>query len=230
VKYVNFDNFLNADWNKIHIDCCEGIARSNIRLVGPGAIAKDPNLPYLRPHMLDDFLDAADPLVKEAALRLPKSQRLGFLTFHSGVFMLPSIIIRDTEAYNKKHLAATVVDHPDAIYFKPLLTWIKSCGVFEEFGRIVIFLALHGGKTRAHRDVDTNKFPCEPFLWLNPSGHKQFHVDDELVTSKSAWFNSHFRHYSDPAIKATYSVRIDGVFTSIAKDYIREQGYNDGQV
>lgn len=121
-------------------------------------------------------------------------------------------------SYEHKHLADHCPKTAAALHFGFLFEWIDQQRVFEQWGRVVFWLAERGQSSALHRDYPTDD-ATEPdeFIWLDLTKTKQFFVSDGVtkspITSRAAWFNNRDWHGSEPATQLTYSLRIDGVFT-----------------
>lgn len=137
-----------------------------------------------------------------------------------------SLSIRNTPdgAYDKKHLFSETVNTPCAVNFSWIKDEIESWGVFEQYGRIIMFANEHHSYTPIHRDWDQQ----DEFVWIGITDTKKFFVFNEetgekhYVTGRANTFSNADYHGSDPSSCAGLSLRVDGVFTKETRDKLRE--------
>lgn len=225
---VELDDYLNTDWQSLHEHACLGIARSRIEFASPGMTDdtgyKSKSIKGQMFQQLISQLPESAQLISSRIKIVPN--QAAYLTFLTGANMLPVITVRNAP-YKDKHSAKARQDTPATQHFDHLINWIDDSGMFVETGRIIIFLSMEGGQTRKH--TDTSGPNNDEFVWLNPSGRKLFWVMSSdgvkrFVASYSAWFDTSKYHGSDIADTTTYSIRVDGVFTDQAREYIKQHG------
>lgn len=125
--------------------------------------------------------------------------------------------IRD-DNYFKKHKKEACIDTPVSSHFGFLLDWLDGSGVFEEYGRVILFLNEPGTSTPMHRDYPFPVSQKNQFIWLSLGNSKSFFVADDNgtkhhITSRCAIFDNANWHGSEPCCHATWSLRVDGVFS-----------------
>jgi hypothetical protein len=129
-------------------------------------------------------------------------------------------------SYESKHLSRACHRTPAAEHWQFLFDWIRAQAVFEQWGRVVIFIANPGEQSILHKDYPDDLEHDDEFIWIDLTKSKQFFIWDSArdqeypVTSRAAWFNNSDWHGSHPAEKTTYSIRIDGVFTTKFRDLL----------
>ena len=137
-----------------------------------------------------------------------------------------SLSIRNTPDgnYNDKHLYEKTINMPCATNFSWLKDEVESWGIFEQFGRVILFANDHHSYTPIHRDWDKQ----DEFVWIGHSDNKHFFVYDEqtgtkhYVTGRANTFSNADYHGSDPSTRAGISLRVDGVFTTHVRDTLRD--------
>lgn len=140
-------------------------------------------------------------------------------------------------SYGEKHLRQGCIDTPITKEFQFLFDWLDKEDIFDEYGRVLMFLNEPGVETIRHRDYPNPKSHKNEFIWITLNDIKRFYVYDadidkkDYITSKVAYFDNANWHGSDPMPYANWSLRIDGVFSdnflnkTSLKDHFR---YFDG--
>jgi hypothetical protein len=139
------------------------------------------------------------------------------------------IRIMKQDHYGSKHLRDSCIDTPITHEFDFLFNWIGSQNVFNEYGRVVMFINEPGVQTITHRDYPNPRSHRNEFIWLTLNSLKKFFVlnDDgskNYVDSPVAYFDNANWHGSDPSQFANWSLRIDGVFSD---DFLNRTGLYD---
>lgn len=123
------------------------------------------------------------------------------------------------DSYGKKHLRSSCIDTPITKEFCFLFDWIDSQAIFEQYGRVVLFINEPGVATVRHRDYPNPNSHRNEFIWLTLDDRKKFYIYDEttdiknMIGSPVACFDNANWHGSDPSPYASWSLRIDGVFS-----------------
>mgnify|MGYP003450975896 CR=1 FL=1 len=121
-------------------------------------------------------------------------------------------------------------DTSNTQFFPNLMQWIRRLPM-EEVGRVLLFVNEHSCHVQEHSDFKhsrqdrgykANNPHQYEFIWIRDSleTSKSFYVLDELTGNKfyveghAAWFNSFDVHGADPSPNMTYSLRVDGRFTT----------------
>lgn len=124
--------------------------------------------------------------------------------------------------YEEKHLRSKVVARPCIKNFTWLDEEIESWGLFQEFGRIILFQNEHHSYTPIHKDWDEQG---DEFVWIGLTD-KKFFVYDEVndvkhhFTGRAIAFSNADYHGGEPANGVSLSLRVDGVFTQEAREKI----------
>jgi hypothetical protein len=126
--------------------------------------------------------------------------------------------------YATKHIKDKCIESKHASYFDSLFDWIKQENVFKEFGRVVVFLNEPGVPTHIHFDEPHRK---NEFIWISLSNRKKFFIYDTETQTKHyldglvGIFDTSNYHGADAGDYASWSIRIDGVFTD---DFLNRTG------
>ena len=129
------------------------------------------------------------------------------------------LILRHSEFnnYSTKATSSKCKDQPIISNFSAFMKWLEKEKIFDEIGRIVIFLNEPGSCAIEHRDYYDGISRKDQFIWICPLGNKQFYIrdDDKKVYLKSrfCYFDNANIHGSDPAEQNSFSIRVDGVFS-----------------
>jgi hypothetical protein len=139
------------------------------------------------------------------------------------------IRVMKQDHYSTKHLHDSCIDTPVTNDFKFLFEWIDSQNVFNEYGRVVMFINEPGVKTVTHRDYPNPRSHRNEFIWLTLNSLKRFFVLDNDGTkhytdSRVIYFDNANWHGSEPCQFANWSLRIDGVFSD---DFLNRTGLYD---
>jgi hypothetical protein len=101
--------------------------------------------------------------------------------------------------------------------FTSFKNWLDNSEIFESYGRVLIFLNEKGTDVLDHRDYFDGISKKDQFIWISPLGTKNFYVRDEIekffVKSRFCIFDNANIHGGDPSPVATFSIRVDGIFT-----------------
>lgn len=121
--------------------------------------------------------------------------------------------------------------------FPSVFKFIEESEVFASLGRINFFIQEHMCPIPIHNDyphalsgpkVGYHAPAEKEFLWLNPRMIKNFYVLDDVtgvkheIATPAAWFNGLDLHGGDPINSMTWSLRIDGKFSSKFKHKLDE--------
>ena len=117
----------------------------------------------------------------------------------------------------------------EASEFSLLIDFVETLP-FEYTGRILLIYDNGGHSVPAHRDHETEDI-CHDFIWLRTNVRKPFYLLNQNTGEKlyvdgySAWFDTvNQYHGSDAAEGLTFSLRVDGRFTS---DFRKQIPYSD---
>jgi hypothetical protein len=228
--YINLDPFLDiASLDKIEDEILIGIAKSRSSAgptnSGTGYLDKTkPSVPEIYRKILEDVDHPYYKLISSLKDWEPQT----FIQYKWPSHVLGHcILLRIGSSYDTKNSATDSRDFPAIKNFKPLIDWVDSQNVFEEVGRIIIFLNDPFSKTIEHRDYPDGISRKDNFIWINPLMRKRFYVKDNdikhYVESKVAFFDSANVHGSDPSDTSCFSIRFDGKFS---EDFLKRTGLN----
>lgn len=122
------------------------------------------------------------------------------------------------DLYNKKHLRDFCTDTPAAKSFEFFFQWLDRQQIFSEYGRAILFINEPGTSTTLHRDYPFPTSYKNQFVWITLGKTKNFFIQEDngskhYVTSRCALFDNANWHGSDPCKYASWSLRVDGVFS-----------------
>lgn len=105
-----------------------------------------------------------------------------------------------------------------AIYFPTLLLFIRELPFFSEIGRMLIICSFDGHETPEHRDHGFSDL-TQQFVWLRLDRNKNFYIKDSnsrkhFVDCNCLWFDSRLLHGTENSSFPSFSIRVDGVFSS----------------
>lgn len=134
------------------------------------------------------------------------------------VYGQQSVPIIYPKSWFTKHIKNETVETENTKYFKFLFDWLDTEQIFSEYGRVVVFLNEPGVSTPIHQDSPdaTRK---DEFIWLSLGDRKKFFVYDVETDTKHylhspiGTFDATNYHGADPGEFASWSMRIDGVFS-----------------
>jgi hypothetical protein len=109
--------------------------------------------------------------------------------------------------------------------FKPLLDWVDSQNIFSDYGRVNLFINEPYTLTPIHYDPPSNEYTDkDQFIWITLDDRKKFFVYDPesktkpYLTGYIGTFDNHNYHGSEATEFASYSIRVDGVFSKLFLD------------
>jgi hypothetical protein len=157
-------------------------------------------------------------------------QFAGWLRYNQDlVYGQQSIQIRCPKQWHTKHLSDQVVDTGNVQHWQPLFTWIKEQGIFQEYGRVVVFLNEPGVTTPIHQD-SPDPTRRDEFIWISLGNRKKMFVYDDkknikhYLTTPIGTFDATNYHGADASDLANWSLRVDGIFL---KEFLDKTGlYN----
>jgi hypothetical protein len=129
------------------------------------------------------------------------------------------LVLRQSESnnYSTKGKSSKCSDQPIMSNFTSFMKWLEEENIFDEIGRIVIFLNEPGSCSIEHKDYVDGISRKDQFVWICPLGNKKFYVRDDTekvyLKSRFCYFDNANIHGSDPAEQNTFSIRVDGIFS-----------------
>lgn len=160
------------------------------------------------------------------------NQRRKYLKLRYGVYNPSHTIYLKKPSGRNYYSIANSSENPwtdNKKHFPELVAWIERLP-FESIGRVIFFVHEHDCDLVMHSDLKYSKEPSEKykanspheteFVWIRPNMGKNFFVYDEernermYVKGYSAFFNSYDVHGGDATDTMTYSLRVDGTYTS----------------
>jgi hypothetical protein len=130
-----------------------------------------------------------------------------------------SISVYYATSFDKKHLREHCKGTKAVEYFKVLFDWLDNQDIFKEYGRVVVFPNEPSTTTPIHHDWPDGISRKDEFIWINLDQRKKFFVYDKetdtkhYVNSKICTFDNAENHGCDAVEWATWSIRIDGIFS-----------------
>jgi hypothetical protein len=225
--FIDLDPYLDIErFEAMHDELAEGIARS-MQHVEPVVIGSKPaqfDMSLSEVEVaLQEHKDTDQRLAKLIAEGASRQVLYDYVKFaHPSVALGKKILLRTYKNYHSafglKHLSRMNVDMPAYQHFEGLRKFIDDSGVFREIGRIIIFLTERHALAEPHCDYADGKSRKDQFLWLNPRRAKKFYVLDtefqkHYLTGVANTFDNATWHGGDPAEFATFTIRVDGMFS-----------------
>lgn len=118
---------------------------------------------------------------------------------------------------------------PLAEYFPNVIKWIDSLDIFSHIGRAGFFVVEAGGISFEHRDPAVDpEFPdvLAEFIHIRPNLDRPFYVrDDETfektyINTRVGYWNNQDWHGGEQILKASYGLRLTGLFSELFKKKI----------
>jgi hypothetical protein len=135
-----------------------------------------------------------------------------------------SLQIRYPKEWSTKHLAEQTVDTDNVQYWQPFFDWLNKQNVFEQYGRVVVFLNEPGVATPIHQD-SPDPARKDEFIWISLDNRKKMFVFDgttkHYLTTPIGTFDATNYHGAEASDLASWSLRVDGVFS---KDFLDRTG------
>jgi hypothetical protein len=110
--------------------------------------------------------------------------------------------------------------------FPGLVGWIERQGLFEEIGRVSVFLTEHDNMVVEHRADDVQDPRYRDVVWLRTRCDRTLYIVDRdtrerhYIHSHAAVFSSRDYYGGDPCPKITFHLRVDGSFTARTREYV----------
>jgi len=218
-SYVNVQSLLEL---KPYLDYA--VVKSSVS-AKPGGYYSYMSLEQKGPGIYDiqeSEIDTSLPFVKDL---IDNDQLVSWLRYQKDViYGQQSIQIIYAPDYTTKHIRDKCVATKHANYFESLFDWTKQENIFKEFGRVVVFLNEPGVSTHIHFDEPHQK---NEFIWISLSNRKRFFMYDVDTQTKHyldglvGIFDTSNYHGADASDYASWSIRIDGVFTD---DFLNRTG------
>lgn len=220
--YLPLDTHVDVEsFDAIIDDLLVGIAKSKYAAgptnTGPGYIDKSKQSVYEIYRQITG--DCTHPYFKTLA-SLKNWEPYTFIQYKWPSHVLGQCLVLRSSGignYTTKHQDASCKDYPIMVNFTSLMSYIESQEIFQSIGRVVVFLNEAGTPTLEHKDYEDGISRKDQFIWISPQQTKKFYIRDNCekiyVESKFCYFDSANIHGADPVDTATFSIRIDGVFS-----------------
>jgi hypothetical protein len=217
--YLNFDNHLDLDTLYSVRSKISAFVAFNSNLIRPTKYTvgnfQESHTKGIVDYQLE-YSNSHDPLIQEL---LSKDAFGHYIVFEQPVrHGSMSMNLRySTSGYQNKHLAKECqrvdVDHNFSFFYD----WLDKQNIFEEYGRVNLFINHPGTFSEIHRDhPPLYEYVQDQFLWINLFDRKKFFLLDNdkkvYVESACAWFDTNNYHGTDPVTQSCYTIRVDGVF------------------
>lgn len=192
------------------------------RLVTPARYYKDQFLDQLNPGLSDVLESYATAIRGELEFLQDlreQDQLASWLRYNKDlIYGQQSVPIIYPKNWLTKHLKEETVETENVKYFKFFFDWLANEQIFAEFGRVCVFLNEPGVATPIHFDSDDSTRRDE-FIWLSLDNRKKFFVYDKTTNTKHylnspiGTFDATNYHGADPGEFASWSIRVDGIFS-----------------
>jgi hypothetical protein len=231
--FIDCQQYVDVDGIKqLEKEICYGLAKSQWQagVYGPGILDEEFRKSFISLSFKYQKTQLSGDEQREF-LSLNRNQQSKFFKLYEKMYSASHVIyIRDfkdksIKSYEDKAKTDSTFLTDDSKYFPNLLKWIEKLP-FEEIGRIIFFIHEHDCELLIHRDGVNYKPHKNEFLWINPTIDKEFFIWDEItqtkhvVTSPVAFFNDMDMHGGGRPKYMTWSLRVDGKFTSEFKKLI----------
>ena len=138
-----------------------------------------------------------------------------------------SFVLRYPMNYKLKHLAKECCRIPEDTKFNFFYNWLDNQHIFSDYGSVSFFINYPGSFTPIHKDYPrVDEANSDEFIWIKFNQHKQFFLYNNNTEEKiyapgyCNWFNTGNWHGSDPVTQASYTLRVDGIFSDEFKSKI----------
>jgi hypothetical protein len=156
---------------------------------------------------------------------MPAKDQRKFAALHGGLFTMMAAMVVNQGSHENRGGSGNLPHPTNYKLFTNLVSWIDAQDIFEQTGRIVIFLNPPGFPQGLHRDSPESLPIVEEFLWFCPAKNKRIVLYEEGTTvvaqSSAVWFNSNQLHGSTESLGHSYSIRVDGKFNPRARAFLR---------
>lgn len=231
--FLNFDHHLDIDGLLEIKPYISAFIAKNHHLLKPTKFQSDWDFFHMEnpPPGVNDYLTKfranpdiiLDPNLREIVTNLLNCDQYGsYIVFEQDVLWGTfSMAIRYSKDYMTKHRAAECTAQLEDKQFAFFYEWLDKQAIFNEYGRVNLFINYQGSNGPTHRDYpDASQPNQDEFILINfnPNNKKLFVIDNDTnekiyISGYCNWFNTSNLHGSDPAPQACYSLRVDGVFS-----------------
>jgi hypothetical protein len=219
--FVDLDDFVDVQrLNALHDSMALGIAKA-MQYSEPVVIGSSDAQFDRRLTEVDLWIRQHPELLK---LGLTPTQLYDYVKFSQPTISLGrKILLRTYNNYHggfaMKHLARLNHDTEAYRHFPDFRAFIEESKIFREIGRVIIFLTEAEVAPPIHCDYADGKSRKDQFVWFNINRAKKFFVLDEnlekqYLSGHANVFDSASWHGGDPSPHATYTIRVDGSFSS----------------
>ncbi len=237
--YINLENHVNLkEFDSLHPEICRGIATAShlaingLQTINPGSMnpkGQGYNITALyEAHSLWESLPETDPL-KLAGKNLNYNQLSTYLKYALGGYDLYSIY-KILDADFQTAGIGEIENH-----FPSLIKWIfsfKDAGIFKSLHSATLMVLEAGGIPWEHCDPETSYEDTEdfipefihfktdlerPFYMIDPQSKERTYINTRV-----AWWNERDWHGGEPIHRPTYTLRINGRFSTEFKQKIFE--------
>jgi hypothetical protein len=111
--------------------------------------------------------------------------------------------------------------------FLPVIDWIDKLPIFSCVGRAYFLILEPGGTSIEHCDPSPNPDTYREFIHIRSDIGRPFYIRDKdtnekfYMKEKAVYFNDQDFHGGDPINRASYALRIDGIFTEDFRNQLK---------
>lgn len=225
---INLDEFFDVDaLDDMYFDLVKGIVKSK-QYWEPVVIGskyalyynETPEVTVYQNSILKDS-GIAERLVEEglSSDEIYEFTKFAYPTIGLGKKLLLRTYKDYVGMYGAKHLADKNFDTEAYQYFPKLKEFIEKSGAFSEVGRVMFFLTERRTCTEIHCDYADLRTRKDQFVTILPRKIKKLFVlnenfEKQYTTGVINTFDNGTWHGSDIVDTSTFSIRIDGKFSS----------------
>jgi hypothetical protein len=230
--FIELDNFLDlSTLDKFEEEICLGFAKSE-KYISLGSTPTQSILNSNNHLALQDVKKQArlkHPTLSDRELEwyslLMGGEAHGYILFLKNIKRYP-------QDFRFKSLSDHCTYMPPADHFRFLFKWIDDQKCFKEYGRVLFFVSHPGQTGMIHRDNAGIEFLKDQYLWITgPKFPKSIFLYDETTGEKTyaksrstVFDNRNYHGTENPHECATWSLRIDGVFS---EDFLEKTSIKD---
>lgn len=238
--YIDLSSTVDLEhYESLHPTICQGFVRSR-QYAGYGDLEcavedqefvnLDAYQDGLKPvwYMYEKFKSLDDnEVLKQSGLEFSNNDLILYLTYAFGAhnpyktYMLFNYYDDWERSKNKRILS------PGSENFLSVIDWIDQLPIFSHVGRAYFLIIEPGGTSIEHCDPSPNPDKYREFIHIRSDVHRPFYIRDKdtgqkfYMKEKAVYFNDQDFHGGEPINRASYALRIDGIFTDSFRNQIK---------